>query len=40
MTKPFYEVRQFEDLREMLKQSVELFGERPAFEVKTKKGDL
>ena len=40
MTKPFYEVRQFEDLREMLKQSVELYGEKPAFEVKTKKGDL
>ena len=34
MTKPFYEVRQLRDLRDLITQSVELFGERPAFEVK------
>lgn len=39
MAKPFYEVRQIRDLRELLSQSVGLFGERPAFEVKTKKGE-
>lgn len=34
MTKPFYEVRQLHDLRDLICQSVELYGERPAFEVK------
>ncbi len=34
MTKPFYEVRQLRDLRDLITQSVDLFGERPAFEVK------
>lgn len=34
MTKPFYEVRQLRDLRDLITQSVELYGERPAFEVK------
>ncbi len=34
MAKPFYEVRQLRDLRDLITQSVELFGERPAFEVK------
>ena len=36
MTKPFYEVRQLRDLRDLITQSVELYGERPAFEVKVK----
>lgn len=31
---PFYEVREFNNIREMFDQSVELFGDRPAFEVK------
>lgn len=39
MAKPFYEVRQLKDLRDLISQSVELFGDRPAFEVKTKKGE-
>lgn len=34
MTKPFYEVRHLRDLRDLITQSVELYGERPAFEVK------
>ncbi len=34
MTKPFYEVRQLRDLRDLITQSVGLYGERPAFEVK------
>lgn len=34
MTKPFYEVRQLRDLRDLITQSVELYGDRPAFEVK------
>ena len=35
---PFYSVRDFKTLREMLNQSLELFADRPAFEVK--KGDI
>ena len=31
---PFYEVREFNNIREMIDQSAELFGDRPAFEVK------
>ena len=34
MTKPFYKVRQLRDLRDLITQSVELYGDRPAFEVK------
>ena len=34
MTKPFYEVRHINDLKDMLAQSVKLYGDRPAFEVK------
>ncbi len=39
MTKTFYDVREIKDLRDLLAQSVELYGNRPAFEVKNKKGD-
>lgn len=39
MTKPFYKVRPFKDLRELINMSAELFGERPAFEIKNKKGE-
>ncbi len=39
MTKPFYKVRDFNNLRELLSQSVELFGERPAFEIKNADGE-
>ena len=34
MTKPFYEVRHINDLKDLLAQSVKLYGDRPAFEVK------
>ncbi len=34
MTKPFYEVRKLHDLRDLISQSVQLYGDRPAFEVK------
>lgn len=39
MSKPFYKVRELKDLKDMLAQSVELYGDKPAFEVKTKKGE-
>lgn len=39
MTKPFYKVRDFHDLRELLAQSVSLFGDRPAFEIKNSDGE-
>ena len=35
---PFYSVREFSTIREMLRQSLDLFADRPAFEVK--KGDI
>ncbi len=39
MTKTFYDVREIRDLRDLLAQSVKLYGDRPAFEVKSKQGD-
>ena len=39
MTKPFYKVRPFRDLRELMDMSVELFGDRYAFEVKRENGE-
>ena len=39
MTKPLYKVRPFRDLRELMDMSVELFGERYAFEVKRDNGE-
>ncbi len=39
MTKTFYDVREIRDLRDLLAQSVKLYGDRPAFEVKNKQGD-
>ncbi len=39
MTKGFYKVREIRDLKDMLAQSVELYGDRPAFEVKKKNGE-
>ena len=40
MTKTFYDVRKITDLRDLIRQSVELYKDRPAFEVKTNEGDL
>lgn len=37
-TKPFYKVREIKDLRDLLNQSAELFGDKYAFEVKNKDG--
>ncbi len=34
MEKPFYKVRDFNNIRELMDNSKELFGERPAFEIK------
>ena len=39
MTKPFYKVRPFSDLRELMDMSVDLFGDRYAFEVKRDNGE-
>ena len=39
MTKPFYKVRPFSDLRELMDMSVDLFGDRYAFEVKRENGE-
>lgn len=39
MTKPFYKVRTFSTLREMMDMSVELYSERYAFEVKKDNGE-
>ena len=39
MTKPFYKVRPFSDLRELMDMSAKLFGERYAFEVKRENGE-
>lgn len=36
MTKPLYEVREIKDLRDLISQSVSLYGDRYAFEVKSK----
>lgn len=38
MTKPFYKVREFNDLRELINMSAQLYADRPAFEVKNKSG--
>lgn len=39
MTKPIYEVREFDNIRELVDMSAELFCDRPAFEIKKKDGD-
>lgn len=39
MTKPFYKVRPFRDLRELMDMSVDLFADRYAFEVKRDNGE-
>lgn len=39
LTKTFYDVREIKDLRDMLAQSVKLYGDRPAFEVKSANGE-
>lgn len=36
--KTFYEVREFNDIRELMDMTARLFGERPAFEIKLKDG--
>ena len=40
MTKPFYDVREIRDLRDLISQSAKLYADRPAFEVKDKDGNL
>ncbi len=40
LTKPFYSVRNVGNLRELIDQSVELYGDRPAFEIKSDKDGL
>ncbi|MBQ3150595.1 MAG: AMP-binding protein [Clostridia bacterium] len=39
MTKPFYTVREFHNLRELMDQSAQLYPDRYAFEVKNDKGE-
>ena len=39
MTKPFYDVREIKDLRDLITQSAKLYTDRPAFEVKNSKGE-
>ncbi len=39
MGKAFYKVRKIKDLKDMIAQSVELYGDRPAFEIKNNKGE-
>ncbi len=38
MTKPFYEVREFDNIRELVDMSADIFSSRPAFEIKKKSG--
>ena len=38
--KQFYPVREIKDLRDLINQSAKLYTDRPAFEVKTKSGEL
>lgn len=38
MTKPLYKVREFDNIRELVDMSADLFGSRPAFEIKKKSG--
>lgn len=40
MTKPLYKVRNFKNYKEMLQQSVELYGDSPAFRVKNSIGQI
>ena len=40
MNRPLYEVRNFKSYREMLEQSVELYGDSPAFKVKNEAGQI
>lgn len=40
MNRPLYEVRNFKSYREMLEQSVELYGDSPAFKVKNEVGQI
>ncbi len=40
MTKPFYDVREIRDLRDLISQSAKIYADRPAFEVKDKDGNL
>jgi long-chain acyl-CoA synthetase len=40
MNRPFYKVREFHDLRELLSQSVYTYGHSPAFKVKNKVGQI
>lgn len=37
--KKFYDVREIKDLRDLINQSVKLYADRPAFEIKNKKGE-
>lgn len=39
MTKPIYEVREFDNIRELVDMSADLFNSRPAFEIKKKSGE-
>ncbi len=39
MTKPFYEVRNFNNIRELVDMSAELFADRPAFEIKRRNSE-
>lgn len=40
MTKPFYDVREIKDLRDLISQSAKLYADKPAFEVKDKNDNL
>ncbi|MBQ7548450.1 MAG: AMP-binding protein [Clostridia bacterium] len=40
MTRPFYKVREFHDLREILTQSAFLYGHSPAFKIKNEVGQI
>lgn len=39
MVKGFYKVREIKDLKDLISQSVELYGNKPAFEVKNNRGE-
>ncbi|MBQ3151010.1 MAG: AMP-binding protein [Clostridia bacterium] len=40
MTQPFYKVREVTDIRDLVRQSAELYADLPAFEVKADRGEI
>lgn len=40
MTKPFYKVREFDNVRELIDMSADIFGSRPAFEIKKNNDEI